>query len=123
MNSTVFEYHEGHAQARKTSKDKEKTKRYTRRCFVMSRTVLQFHKFARFDPRGTPLNDKELAARVRIVTHKQPWHEALPAEQRIVFPGYRDLRALSVGTRSGVAREHRPGLANVFSRRQFSHVL
>lgn len=95
VNSTVFEYHEGHAQVRKTSGDKEKPKRYTRRCFVMSRTVLQFHKFARFDPRGAPLNDKELAARVRMVAHKQPWHQALPAEQRIVFPGYRDLRTLS----------------------------
>lgn len=95
VNSTVFEYHEGHAQVRKTGADKEKPKRYTRRCFVMSRTVLQFHKFARFDPRGAPLDDKELAARVRTVAHKQPWHEALPAGQRIVFPGYRDLRALS----------------------------
>jgi hypothetical protein len=95
VNSTVFEYHEGRAQARKASGDQDKPKRYTRRCFVMSRTVLQFHKFARFDPRGAPLNDKELAARIRTVARKQPWHEALPAEQRIVFPGYRDLRDLS----------------------------
>lgn len=91
-NSTVFEYEKGKIVRRSNTK---KSERYTRRCFVMSRAVQQFHKFARFDPRGRPLDDKELAARVRAVTRKQPWREALPAEQRIVFPGYRDLRALS----------------------------
>lgn len=105
VNSTVFEYHEGRAQVRKAGGAKEKPKRYTRRCFVMSRTVLQFHKFARFDPRGAQLDDTELAARVRTVAHKEPWHAALPAAQRTVFPGYRDLRALSAA-RARVLQEN-----------------
>jgi hypothetical protein len=91
-NSTVFNYEKGEVVRRS---NQEKSERYTRRCFVMSRTVLQFHKFARFEPRGAALNDKELAVRVRLVTRKHPWQEALPAEQRIIFPGYRDLRAMS----------------------------
>lgn len=91
-NSTVFAYEKGKVVRRN---NEEKSERYTRRCFVMSRTVLQFHKFARFEPHGAPLNDKELVARVRLVTHKQPWRDALPAEHRIGFPGYRDLRAMS----------------------------
>jgi hypothetical protein len=92
-NSTVFKYREGHIEARKNSTDKSKP--YTRRCFVMTRTVLQFHKFARFDPRGTPLDDKTLAARIHVVTRRHPWNEALPDDKRVVFPGYANLRELS----------------------------
>jgi hypothetical protein len=93
-NDTVFEYRDGQIQ-KKGAGRKEKEKAYTRRCFVMSRTALQFHKFARFDPRGAPLDDKALAERVRKVTRQRPWHPALSARDRIVFPGYANLRALS----------------------------
>ena len=95
VNATVFEYHEGRATPRKLSPDKSKPKPYTRRCFVMSRAALQFHKFARFDPKAQPLDDKTLAARVRDLAHRPAWHPALPANQRVVFPGYADLRAMS----------------------------
>jgi hypothetical protein len=95
-NSTVFEYRGGYAQSGSTTPDHAKTKRYTRRCFVMSRSVLQFYKFARFDPRAPALNDQELIRRVRLVTHLQPWKPELPASERTVFPGYRDLRHLSM---------------------------
>jgi hypothetical protein len=92
-NSTVFEYHEGVASLRRG--EKEKSPRYTRRCFTMCRTVLQFQKFARFDPRGTPLNDKDLAERVRQVAKNPAWRDPMPADQRIVIPGYSNLRQLS----------------------------
>jgi hypothetical protein len=94
-NSTVFEYHEGVASVRREGPKQEKKERYTRRCFVMSRTVVQFHKFARFDPRGAPLDEKELAHRVRDVTRRPPWHDPLPANERVVFPGCANLRQLS----------------------------
>ena len=44
-NTTVFEYHNGEV----VSRWSRKSDRYTRRCFVMTRTVEQFYKFARFD--------------------------------------------------------------------------
>lgn len=94
-NSTVFEYSGGYAQSKPKTAEGEKQKRYTRRCFVMSRSVLQFYKFARFDPRAPALNDEELVRRVRAVTRLHPWEPALPREKRIVFPGYGDLRHLS----------------------------
>jgi len=94
-NSTVFEYHAGIAYLRKIARDGGKAKPYTRRCFVMTRTVLQFHKFARFDPQATPLDDRALAARARMVTRRHPWSEALPDDKRIVFPGYSSLREMS----------------------------
>ncbi|MEY2439604.1 MAG: hypothetical protein QOI34_989 [Verrucomicrobiota bacterium] len=93
-NSTVFEYHEGVAHLRRGA-GKEKSHRYTRRCFVMSRAVLQFHKFARFDPHSPAVDDRELARRVRNVTHRSPWHDALAPNERIIFPGYANLRELS----------------------------
>ncbi len=95
VNSTVFAYHDGQIVSRGKAAGKQKTKRYTRRCFVMSRAVLQFHKFARFDPRGAPLDDKTLARRIRQVAHEGPWHPAFPDNKRVVFPGYSDLRSMS----------------------------
>jgi hypothetical protein len=94
-NKTVFEYKEGRPIGSKSSGEKNQSPSYTRRCFVMSRAAMQFHKFARFDPDAAPLDDKELARRVRVVMRKRPWHQALLREQRIVFPGYENLRAMS----------------------------
>jgi hypothetical protein len=92
-NQTVFEYHEGHASLRKSSPTKQDA--YNRHCFVMSRTALQFKKFARFEPRSAPLDDASLATRIRAVTRQAAWTEPLPANQRIVFPGYKDLKEMS----------------------------
>lgn len=92
-NSTVFAYAGGQKSLRKEEAEKERP--YTRRCFVMSRTALQFYKFARFDPRSAPLDDKALAARLRLIASQPPWYPALSPNERIVFPGYANLRALS----------------------------
>src|SRR5947209_2655272 len=92
-NQTVFEYHEGHASLRKSSATKRDA--YNRHCFVMSRTALQFKKFARFEPRSTPLDDASIAARIRAVTRQPAWAEPSPENQRIVFPGYKDLKEMS----------------------------
>jgi hypothetical protein len=92
-NQTVFEYHEGHASLRKSSATKRDA--YKRHCFVMCRTAVQFKKFARFEPRSTPLGDASLAARIRAVTRQAAWTEPLPENQRIVFPGYQDLKEMS----------------------------
>ncbi len=93
-NSTVFDYRAG-VHVRTDDANKDKKERYTRRCFVMSRTAMQFHKFARFDRHGAPLDDKELAQRVRDITRRHPWENALPVHQRVVFSGYANLRELS----------------------------
>ena len=61
----------------------------------MTRAAMQFYKFARFDPRSTPLDDRALAARIRAVTRRAPWHESLPQNHRVVFPGYANLREMS----------------------------
>jgi hypothetical protein len=103
-NETVFEYHQGHASLRHENGSR-KPKRFTQHCFVMSRGVMQFRKFVRFDPTLSPLDDRQLAARVRKVTSQRPWTAALSSQDRITIPGYPDLRALS-RARAGIVQEN-----------------
>ena len=93
-NMTVFEYQNGIARVRRGESAKQK--RYTRRCFVLCRTTMQFKKFARFDPHAPPLSDEDLAKRIRQVTCRAAWHDTLPEEQRVVFPGFANFREMSV---------------------------
>src|SRR5437588_5112612 len=90
-NWTVFTYEEGHSVSHKNQFGHH----YSRRCFVMTRAVAQFSKFARFEPNAPKLDENELHKRIRAVTRKSPWHDPLPPEKRIVIPGYRNLRELS----------------------------
>lgn len=92
-NMTVFEYKNGIAHLRRG--DDAKQARYTRRCFVLSRSAIQFHRFARFDPHARPVDDAELTRRIRQVTRRAVWKPPLPENERIVIPGYVNLRELS----------------------------
>jgi hypothetical protein len=94
-NETVFEYRDGLPHLRQPSAAPNRRRPYTNRCFVMSRAAMQFRKFARFDPKSEPLDDHAVVERVRAVARRPAWREELPADQRIVFPGYGDLRAMS----------------------------
>jgi hypothetical protein len=93
-NETALEYHDGHASTRPRTPG-EKPKRFIQHCFVMSRTVMQFRKFVRFDPAQRPLGDKGLADRIRKITRVPSWSPPLPEQERIVMPGYANLRSLS----------------------------
>ena len=90
-NWTVFTYENG----RIVSHKNQFGHHYSRRCFVMTRAVAQFYKFARFEPNAPKLDENELHKRIRAITRKSPWHDSLPPEKRIVIPGYRNLRELS----------------------------
>ena len=104
-NATVFKYYKGIAFLRRGPSEKlDPANNYTRRCFVMARAAMQFQKFARFDPRAAPLDDRTLAARVREVARRAPWREPLPDAQRVVFPGYANLREMSKA-REAVVKE------------------
>src|ERR1700746_754603 len=79
-NWAVFSYENG----RIVSHKNQYGHHYSRRCFVMTRTVDQFYKFARFAPKAPHVDDRELTKRIRDVTRRQPWHDPLPAEKRVV---------------------------------------
>jgi hypothetical protein len=94
-NETIFDYHAGVAYARPSSPGGHRPKRYTSRCFVMSRAVVQFEKYARFEPELPPPDDAELAYRLRVISRQHAWEAPWPKDRRVVIPGYRDLRELS----------------------------
>jgi hypothetical protein len=92
-NETVWNYVNGAVQA--DSSHAAKKRDYTRRCFVVTRAAVQFWKFARFDSSKKPLSRVELADRIREVTERSVWLPPLPFKERIVFPGYANLREIS----------------------------
>ena len=93
-NETVWHYVDGEVRSarhpKRTSGD-----RYTRRCFVLCRTALEFWKFARFEPQAKPLPKAKLAKRIRDVRGHGAWKPPLSPQKRVVFPGYRNLYQLS----------------------------
>ncbi len=109
-NDTVFDYRGGEIRslfsgARLEEKLAAGERLYMRRCFVLARGTVQFRKFARFDPAAPAVDDATLAARVRAIARRPVWREALPERERIVIPGYRDLRAFSIA-RPRVIQDH-----------------
>jgi hypothetical protein len=91
-NETVWNYVGGGVQP---EGDSAHVREYTRRCFVLSRASVQFWKFARFDAGAPPLAPDELARRIRQVCERSVWLPALSAKNRIVIPGYPNLREAS----------------------------
>src|ERR1700736_4849797 len=77
-NTTVFAYEQGKIVSHHNFFERKKPDRYTRRCFVMTRTVEQFYKFARFDANSPALDERELHKRLRAVTRKPPWNDPSP---------------------------------------------
>jgi len=68
---------------------------YANYCFVLARGLRQFGQFARFDPALPPLDHDGYVALVRQVAALSVWRPALPADERIVIPGYANLREFS----------------------------
>ena len=95
-NETVWNYAGGSVQP---EKDGDHVREYTRRCFVLSRSIVQFWKFARFEPNIPPLPADELAKRIRQVSERSVWLPALAPKERIVIPGYHNLREASARMR------------------------
>jgi hypothetical protein len=67
---------------------------FSHRCFVLSRAVLQFHQFARFEPRQPKLTREEYRLRIRQLCRIPVWWPF--AREPVVFPGFADLRSFSL---------------------------
>ena len=68
---------------------------YANYCFVLARGVRQFHEFARFEPALPPLDRAGYLERIRHVVAHHPWDPALPPDDRVTIPGYRNLYEFS----------------------------
>jgi hypothetical protein len=75
---------------------------YANYCFVLARGLRQFFAFARFDPAAPRLDRDGYIERVRQVVANAPWESARPLDDRILIPGYANLRELSRGEEDAV---------------------
>ena len=75
---------------------------YANYCFVMARAVRQFFTTARFDPAAPRLDHEGYVERVRQIVARDPWLPPLPAGERVVIPGYANLRDFSRGEEAAV---------------------
>jgi len=62
---------------------------------VLSRSIVQFWKCARFEPDAPPLSAAELAGRIREISERSVWLPPLAPRDRIVIPGYHNLHEAS----------------------------
>ncbi len=92
-NDTYFKYgvdEQGHLHI--TQRDVPA--QFAHRCFVLTRAVLQFHQFARFDPHQPRLSREEYRRRIKEICRIPVW--AGGPKEKIVIPGYPDLHDFSV---------------------------
>ena len=93
-NQTEWNYIDG-IKRRDLGRKPASEREYTVHCFVMSRSAVQFWKFARFDPNLPRPDPERLASLVREVVMRPTWWRPLPLEERTLFPGYSNLVDLS----------------------------
>jgi hypothetical protein len=70
-----------------------KTPDYSRHCFVLVRSLLQFQRFAEFRPDLPPLSENEYRSRVRELVRIPAWSSG--SATKVQFPGYPDLYSFS----------------------------
>ena len=84
------------------ARNPDKPDLYANYCFVLARGVRQFHQFARFDPDAPKLDPEAYERLVEAVVARAPWRPPLPPDERIVIPGYRNLREFSAAQEAAV---------------------
>jgi len=75
---------------------------YANYCFVLARAVRQFHQFARFDATAPRLDAGEYTRLVRAVSSRAPWEPPLLPAERVVIPGFANLRTFSAAEETAV---------------------
>jgi hypothetical protein len=103
-NETVWNYVEGEVRP-DAEREPAEARRYTHHCFVMVRAALQFWKFARFEPESAPLASEELIRRIRQLCRRPVWMPILAENERMVFPGFKNLREISASA-AGLFQDH-----------------
>jgi hypothetical protein len=77
------------------ARNPDKDDLYANYCFVLARALRQFFSFASFDPSAPRLDSDGYVTRIREVVARPAWAPPLPPAERVVIPGYANLRDLS----------------------------
>jgi len=96
-NETVFAHPNQPPSAEVGTSDLETNidSKYSRRCFVLTRAALQFHRHAQFDPEAPRLPNQEYRQRVRQLARRPAWRAPCRDESPIVIPGFANLHQFS----------------------------
>lgn len=82
------------AQGKWTTTTRKPRPPFTQHCFILARAVRQFFLNARFDPEQNIADEAVYRRLIREVLYTNP-RRALPADEKIIIPGYSDLRSFS----------------------------
>jgi len=93
-NELVWEYRLDASSGGMTFHRREPSPTYSHRCFVIVRAARQFFFHARFDSSAKPIGEERYRALIRAVVRRNPRQRSTP-EERVVFPGFADLRSFS----------------------------
>ncbi len=77
-----------------TTRRRDPPPEYSLHCFVVSRSACQFFENARFEPQLPRVDEAGYRRLIRRVV-KTSLRKPLPANERVVIPGYSDLRGFS----------------------------
>ena len=102
-NELLWEYHYA-ANGKWTTQACRHKPTYALHCFVVARTVRQFFENARFNPNEPVADEGTYRQLVRQVVGSSPRHP-LPECEKVVIPGYPDLRTFSQGHESLLKQE------------------
>ena len=92
-NELVWEYYFD-ARGKWSYRRREPKSTYSHHCFVVARSARQFFLSARFDPQQPVADEAAYRRLIRRVISTSPGH-GLPDGQKIVIPGYANLRDFS----------------------------
>lgn len=94
-NQTYYDYKPLSATQIEVSRRHGKVPDFSRHCFQMCRSVVQFYKFAVFRPDSPKASESEYREIVRRISRIPAWSSG--PKTKIVVPGYKDLRSFSLG--------------------------
>ncbi len=95
---------------------------YSLHCFVVARSAEQFFRFARFAPQQPVADDATYRRLIRRVVSLNP-RKRLPEPDKIVFPGYADLKSFSAAHAQLLKDECGGALESYFQRGHWRMVL
>lgn len=93
-NDTLWSYARDPVTGRQVHLRRDPPPDYHLRCFVMARSAKQFFAHAHFDPHSPALDAAGYAERLQSLVRRSP-RTTSPPKERIVFPGYSNLRSFS----------------------------
>ena len=93
-NQLVWEYRFDDSTGKTTTARRDPPPTYSHHCFVVARAARQFLNHAQFAPDQAIVSDEAYRSLIQQIVSRSP-RRISPAEDKIIVPGFADLRAFS----------------------------